>query len=287
MPMFRSLLIIFVVSTALTACGGSAREGAGRVEYSVSAKQNYDRGMKAIEDEEWLDAVKYFAFVKARFPYSKYSVLADLRISDAAFGAGAYLEAIDGFQQFIKFHPTHEMVENGYAAFRIGESYYKMLPDDWFLLPPAYEKDQSAAIDALRELASFMRKYPASPFRERADKMRRDCAARLAAHEWYVAEFYWKRDRPMATVLRLRTLLRRYPDVGYDEEALWLLGRAYVKVGRIVEPKSGGPTDSSPANARDAWTVLTQKYPKHPRAESARRELARLPSPSTSTKIKR
>ena len=34
----------------------------------------------------------------------------------------------------------------------------------------------------------------------------------------------------MGTVLRLRRLLERYRGVGYDEEALWLLGRAYVAV---------------------------------------------------------
>src|SRR6185436_16994166 len=153
---------------------GSAREssGGGTVEYSVSAKQNYDKGMKSLGDDEWVEAAKYFTFVKARFPYSKFAVLSDLRIADAAFGAASYLEAIDGYKQFIKFHPTHEMVENGYAAFRIGEAYYKMLPDDWFLVPPSFEKDQTATQDAMRELSSFLKKYPRSSFRPRAEKMR-------------------------------------------------------------------------------------------------------------------
>ena len=65
---------------------------------------------------------------------------------------GRYVEAIDAYRQFMKFHPTHEMVANGYASFRIGESYYKMLPESWFLVPPAFEMDNSPTIDALREL---------------------------------------------------------------------------------------------------------------------------------------
>ncbi len=277
--MFRKFLVISLATTllgALAACGGGSRES-GHVEYSVSAKQNYDRGMKAIEDEEWVDSVKYFSFVKARFPYSKYAVLADLRMADAAFGAGEYLEAIDAFQQFIKFHPTHEMVENGYAPFRVGESYFRMLPDDWFLVPPAYEKDQSATMDALRELQSFLRKYPKSQFRDRAEKMRVVTAHKLAQTEWYVATFYWKRHKPMATVLRLRTLLRKYPDVGFDEDALWLLGQAYVKVGRVSEP-THGKDDPGPANAREAWQELVEKHPKHKHADDARRALAKYPA---------
>lgn len=262
--MLRPFVLLFalVVSAAPAGCGGSAREGGGHVEYSVSAKQNYDKGMKSLEDEDWIEAAKYFAFVKARFPYSKYAILSDLRMADAAFGAEAYIEAIDSYKQFIKFHPTHEMVTNGYAAFRIGEAYYRMLPDDWFLVPPSYEKDQSATIDALRELTLFIKQYPESRFIERAEKMRVECARALAAHEWYVATFYWDRDKPMGTVLRLRTLLRRYPGVGYDERALWLLGKAYVAVGRADD-------------AKKTWKRLVQKYPNHRYATEAKRELAR------------
>ncbi len=258
--MLRPLLVTFLLVSS--ACAGSARESGGAVEYSVSAKQNYDKGMRALEDEEWVDGAKYFAFVKARFPYSKYAVLADLRVADAAFGAGAYLESIDAYKQFIKFHPTHEMVENGYASFRIGESYYRMLPDDWFLVPPSYEKDQTASLDAIRELTVFQKKFPKSPYFKRSEKMRRECARSLAAHEWYVARFYWDRERPMATVLRLRTLLAKYSGVGYDEPALLLLGNAYWRVGRKDD-------------AKRAWQKLVEQYPQASQAAEARTQIAR------------
>jgi outer membrane protein assembly factor BamD len=248
----------------LTACGHSAR-GGGAVEYAVTAAKNYEQGMSRLEDEEWQEAAKYFSFVKARFPYSEYAVMADLRIADAEFGAGAYLEAIDSYRQFMKFHPTHEQVTNGYAAFKVGAAFYKMLPDDWFLVPPAYEKDQSATLDAAREIGNFLRAYPSSPYVEKARPMYQKCAHLLAAHEMYVAKFYWKHDRPMGTVLRLRTLLARYPDAGFDEEALFLLGKAYLKVGR-------------PADARTTWQTLISKYPNHKRARDAQSALAKLGS---------
>ena len=264
-PLLRILrlpLLLALLGASAFGCAGSARESSSTsIEYSVSAKQNYDKGMKALEEDEWVDAAKYFGFVKARFPYSKYAVLSDLRIADAAFGAGAYLEAIDSYKQFAKFHPTHELVENGYAAFRIGESYYKMLPDDWFLVPHSFEKDQTATLDAMRELSSFQKKFPQSPYMTRSEKMRKECARALAAHEWYVARFYWDRDRPMGTVLRLRTLLDKYPGVGYDEPALLLLGNAYWRVGRKDD-------------AKRAWQHLIDGFPKATQAQEARAQLA-------------
>lgn len=263
MVAFLRAALVALAAGALAAPGCGARSTSTKVEYSVSAKKNYELGLKKLEDENWVAAAKYFSFIKARFPYSKYAVLAELRLADAEFGAEHYLQAIDSYKLFIKFHPTHEMVVNGYCAFRIGEAYYKMLPSDFWLVPPSYEKDQSATQDAFRELSAFLRKYPKSPFVPRAKKMLTEVKRRLARHEWYVAQFYWDRDKPMGTILRLRRLLERYSGAGYDEEALWLLGRAYAKVGMNDR-------------ARKTWQKLIDTYPKHKRAAQARDALARL-----------
>ncbi len=260
----RVLALILAVILALglaTACGGKTT---GRVNYSVSAERNYDKGLEELAQKDWIAAAKYFAFIKSRFPYSKFATLAEIRLADAEFGAEQFLQAIDSYKLFMKFHPTHELVVKGYAAFRIGEAYYKMLPGDWWLLPPSHEKDQSSSEDAEEELHKFLEKYPDSPHKERAIEILDKVGKRLAAHEWYVARYYWDRDKPMGTVLRLRRLLERYKGVGYDEEAMWLLGRAYLAVGMHDR-------------ARTAWQELADTYPKHGRAADARSAITRLP----------
>jgi outer membrane protein assembly factor BamD len=259
--MIARLALIALLAGAAGACG--ARTGATSVDYSVSAQKNYEKGLAELERKDWIAASKYFAFIKSRFPYSKYAVLAELRLADAEFGAEQYLEAIDSYRLFIKFHPTHDMVANGYASFRIGEAYHRQLPGDFWLFPPSFEKDQSATEDAQTELKGFLDKYPDSPYRDRAKEILVQVGKRLADHEWYVANYYWGRKKPMGTVLRLRRLLDKYRGVGYDEEALWMLGRAYVAV-------------DMPDRARTAWTELVDKHPKHKRAGEARSALAGL-----------
>jgi outer membrane protein assembly factor BamD len=252
---------LLVVGLVIAACGGG--KGTGAVEYSVSAQKNYDKGLQQLEAKDWVAAAKYFGFVKSRFPYSKYAVLSELRLADAEFGAEQYIESIDSYRLFIKFHPTHEMVANGYASFRIGEAYFRMLPGDFWMFPPSFEKDQSATEDAGNELKAFLDKYPSSPYRKQAQEIVIKVGKRLADHEWYVARYYWDRGKPMGTVLRLRRLLERYRGVGYDEEALWLLGRAYVAV-------------AMPDRAKGTWGELVEKHPKSKRAADARAALARL-----------
>ena len=249
---------MMLLLVAAFACGGGS--GEGKVDYSVSAHQNYERGLKELEEEDWVAAAKYFSFIKARFPYSKYAVLAELRLADAEYGAEHYLQAIDAYKQFIKFHPSHEMVANGYASFRIGSAYMQMLPDDMWILPPSREKDQSATSDAHRELTEFVKKYPRSPHVPKAKEYLRSINHRLAEHEMYVAKFYWKRDEPMGTVLRLRRLLDRHAGAGYDQEALYLLGKAYLA---IDEPK----------RARQVWERLVREYPKDERAQEVKGRL--------------
>jgi len=260
----KKLLLVIAFLPVLGAglsCAGKATSGA--VDYSVSAQKNYDKGMKELEDKDWIAASKYFGFIKTRFPYSKYAVLAELRLADAEFGAEQYLEAIDSYRLFIKFHPTHEMVANGYASFRIGEGYYRQLSGDFWMFPPSFEKDQSSTEDAANELKTFLDKYPDSPYRDKAKDIIKQVGKRLADHEWYVARYYWDRGKPMGTVIRLRRLLERYRGVGYDEEALWLLGRAYVAV-------------AMPDRAKGVWSELVDKYPKSNHAGDARSALSGL-----------
>lgn len=259
-----SLLILSLgLSVGLVGGACSAAQVTGAADYSVSAQQNYEKGLAELEEKDWVAAAKYFSFIKSRFPYSKYAVLAELRLADAEYGAGQHLQAIDSYKLFIKFHPTHEMVANGYAAFRIGEAYCQMLPGDVWILPPSYEKDQSATYDAARELQAFLKQYPDSSHVPRAKELLAKVSRRLARHEWYVANFYWKRAKPMGTVLRLRRLLDRYTGAGYDADALWLLGKAYMKV-------------DMPDRARNAWQRLIEEHPDHQQAGAARAALAQL-----------
>ena len=73
----------------------------------------------------------------------------------------------------------------------------------------------------------------------------------------------------MGTVLRLRRLLERYRGVGYDEEALWLLGRAYVAV-------------DMPDRARLTWHGARRRsIPQSERAGDATGALGALASGSS------
>jgi outer membrane protein assembly factor BamD len=232
----KTILILAVASLALAACATS--DEAKAPTYSLTAKQNYDKGQAELKDENYPEATRYFAFVRQKFPFSKYAVLAELALADAQFARGNYQEAIDAYKNFTRLHPTHEKVEDGYAGFKTCECYFREMPDDFFLVPPAYEKDQTAVRDALRELNDFVDKYPDSKYLESARKERREVMRRLIEHEVYVARFYLDRSAPQAAVLRLEAALKMYPDSGREAELLLALGETHLQMGHAQQAKS-------------------------------------------------
>jgi outer membrane protein assembly factor BamD len=247
--------ILAVLCAFLSSAGCASSDDGKPVNYSLTAKQNYDKGLEELKDENYVEAQKYFTFVKQKFPFSKYAALAELALADTQFERGSYQEAIDAYKTFGRLHPTHEKVEDGYVAFRICECYVKEMPEDWFLVPPASEKDQTPVREAFRELSDFVDKYPDSKYLAAAKTLRRDVMQRLIEHEVYVARFYLDQEHPKAAVLRIEGALRRYPESGREAELLLVLGQTHLQMG----------------NARRARQTFVRVLQEHAGATQARR----------------
>jgi outer membrane protein assembly factor BamD len=206
------------------------------VSYGQTAQENWDKGESAFNEEEYLAAQRYYTYIRSKFPYSRFAVLADLRIADCQFARERYIEAIDSYQNFVRLHPTHPKV--GYARFKTGMAYYEQIPGDWFLLPPSHEKDQAAVRDAERALREYVERYPTDENIEEATKVLREVRSRLMAHERYAADFYDNLDKDRAYVGRLEVIRRDFADVGLTDELLLEIAEVYARLGELDKAKT-------------------------------------------------
>jgi outer membrane protein assembly factor BamD len=227
--------ILLLSCLLLPACATS--DDGKQINFSLTAKQNYEKGLAELKEENYSEALRYFTYVKQKFPFSKYAALAELAAADTEFERGSYQESIDAYKSFLRLHPKHEKVEEGYVSFRIAEAYVKEMPTDWFLIPPSYEKDQSAVMDALREINALIERFPDSKYLKRAREYRREVLSRLIDHEVFAARFYLKRGHPKGAILRIREALRRYPDSGRDAELLLTMGETQLEMGQPASAK--------------------------------------------------
>jgi outer membrane protein assembly factor BamD len=253
-------ILMLGLALAPTVVEAQETDAAKAATYQAAAKATYEKGRRALAKDDYLDAAKYFNQVRARFSYSQYAPLAELGLGDVYYAEDKFATAIEQYRGFIKLHPSHPEVP--YAAWRVALSFAGQVPEDWFFMPPAYEKEQARTRDAERELKYFLAKYPGSRYEAEAKKRLSKVRRLLADHELYVAEFYIERDNHRAGAARLTGLLKDYSGLGLDARALFLLARCYISLGDMAKGKT-------------ALEDLVKHHPNDPLAGQARDYMAK------------
>ncbi|RKG89398.1 outer membrane protein assembly factor BamD [Corallococcus terminator] len=251
-------VVLCVTVLLLSGCAALSQGPAGEPNYASQAVENLALGDVAMEDKDFLKAERYYDHVRAKYPYLEAAREAELKLGDLDFAREMYPEAREKFDSFIKLHPTHPKVD--YAAYRGALSYVEEFPSEFFALPPSFEKEQKPMYDALRAMNVFLRQYPDSQYAKDAKVHADDARQRLARHELYVASFYAKRERWKAVAQRLEGLLKDYPGTPLEEEALFDLHNAYVKL-------------NEPQRAQDTLREVIKRLPGTPAAQRAQKML--------------
>jgi outer membrane protein assembly factor BamD len=191
------LLILFIIG-GLTGCG--CLLGKKRTE---TAEELAEKGMEYFEEEDYYDALKAFTTLKERYPYSRYAILAELKVADAHFHRKEYAEAIAAYADFLQLHPKNDAIP--YVLYQIGECYYKQLLSE--------DRDQTPTRQAMSAFQRLLKEHPFSTYANQAKERIQDCRKLLAQHELYVANFYFKSKHYEAALGRFQSLLAGYRDV--------------------------------------------------------------------------
>jgi outer membrane protein assembly factor BamD len=226
-------------------------------EYGQTARENYELAVAEFGDRDWEEAIAYADFVRIRFPFSRYAVEAELLLARAEFELKNYVTAQDAFRQFLRLHPTHKHVRNGWVAYMAAASAYMAAPSSVPFLPPHYQRDQSLLREARIELEYFFDHHAGTQMEPLARKLEAEVKRRLLEHELYVARFHLDANRPEAAIMRLEAAHATYPGIGLDAEVLFLLGITYLRVGEIEL-------------AREIFSELQMQHPEHAHGQQAK-----------------
>src|SRR5262249_3762103 len=123
-------------------------------------------------------------------------------------------------------------------------------------------------VKAEAECREALLKYPNSKFIPEIEQMLRNIQEVRADSEMRVGQHYAKKGSYRAAVTRLGALTEQYPLFSKADDALWLLGESYGKMGKQFEDKS----------AR-AYEKLVREYPLSARVADAKDRLAALNRP--------
>jgi len=234
------------------------------VDQKDTARQNFEAAEAAFKSERFNEAVKYFELVKNKFPYSKYAVLAELRMADTHFEREKWLEAADAYRIFVRFHPRHEEV--AYATYRVAVSHGRAIENNvaWLPFVDATEKDQSSAKDTIRACDDFLTRFADDARAAEVRTLRISARGRLAEVDLYAARFYETRERWQGAIWRYQRVGEEFGDTTQAPGAL-------LKAGQLAEKELGDAQQ-----ARVLYERLVREHPDAAEAALAKAALGRL-----------
>lgn len=189
-----------------------------------TARELAEAGMEAYKEQDYRRAIESFEKLKDWYPFSRYAILAELKLGDAHYHRKEYDEALVAYEEFENLHPKNEVVP--YVVYQIGRCYFDRLQ--------AIDRDQTMAREALQAFERLVRTHPASPYVKKAEEHIKVCYRNLAEHEFYVGEFYYKSKHYKAALERFKAVIRSYPDLGIHHKAIEFISLCQAKIDEAV-----------------------------------------------------
>ncbi len=180
-----------------------------------------------------------------------YDAITLLKRGEAHFVKEEYAEAQKEFQQFLTFYPSHRMASFG--QYQIGMSAYAQVNS-----PDRDPEPIARAIAAFQQVITL---YPESPYVDDSQKKILILIRKEGEHQFQIGRFYHQQGAYPVAIRRLQTALAKGVEGKIREEALYVLGRAYLQSGDADR-------------AKETFTTLVTQ---HPTSRHTRKVMKKFP----------
>ncbi|MEJ2206581.1 MAG: outer membrane protein assembly factor BamD [Gemmatimonadota bacterium] len=213
----------------------------------MTAQELYELGLQRYEQGDWEDAIRPLERMLTSFGSSDLAPDARLLVAHANYGKGDFLTARSEYTRFLDRYSGSE--DAPVAALGICRCLAS--------LAPAPERDQSYTSDAVAVCRNVVVDYAGTPQAEEAADLANEMRLRLAASEFGVADFYFRRQLYDSAVKYYEFVVRLYPETEWAPKAL---------LGLYLSNQAIGYDDL----AEEAREQLLERYPDSPAAAEVR-----------------
>jgi len=257
------LIAVVALAGLLSSCGIRRHKYGDPITKNTEQpdKVLFDRAINDIEHSRYEIARLTLQTLINTYDSSEFLAKAKLAIADSWFregGAHGLAQAEAEYKDFELFYPNME--EAAEAQERVCDIHYKQMDKA--------DRDPLHAVRAEDECRQLLLQYPNSKFAPETQQKLRDVQEVLASHEYAAAVFYHHKGAMPAAANRLTSMVDQYPLFSMADEALWMLGDSYDRMGDRFEEKSAA-----------TYTRIVKDYPLSPRAEAAKKKLEAMKRP--------
>ena len=192
----------------------------------------YEEGVAALEKGDVIFAAKKFNEAELLYPQSDWAPRASLMAAYGFWSQGYYSNSIEELKRFLKLYPKFKNLD--YVYYLMAMNYYDSIVD---------EKKDLRPLNRAKEFFLKLRTdYPESDYAVDAKYKLELIQDMLAAKEMYIARHYIKKQKWVAAINRLKTIVTEYDTTVYIEEALHRLVEVYYIIGLESEAKKYAKT---------------------------------------------
>jgi outer membrane protein assembly factor BamD len=200
----RTTLLCLIGMWVVIGCAGL------RAKEEKPANELIKDGITQFDKGDYRKAIEAFEQLKDWYPFSKYAILAELRIADSHFFLEEYADAVVAYEEFEQLHPRNEAIP--YVIYQIGKCHFNQID--------TIDRDQAPAEKAVAAFQRLVKQYPGTPLSNLAQGHIDTSLKSLAGHEFYVGLYYYRARHYEAALGRFQSVITGYPDVGIHQKAL-------------------------------------------------------------------
>jgi outer membrane protein assembly factor BamD len=203
---------------------------------------------------DYFFASKKFSEAEVILPKIEFSAKASLMSSYCLYLINFYSKATDNLERFITQYPTDKNV--AYAHYLIAITLYEQILDE--------KKDINPLISSKEKIFFFLETYPDTEYAIDLQFKLDLINNQLAAKELYIAKYYITVKKWIPAINRLKTIVNKYNETIFIEEALHRMVEIYYKIGLEEEAKSAavllGYNYNSSIWYEKSYKILNKNY---------------------------
>ena len=249
----RVWMMVAIAAIAAACAANSSQIPQGTAEADAFL---FKRGEEEFKERHWLQAREYYRQIVDNYPQSPFRPDAKLAVGDTYIGEDtteSLLLAVNEFREFLTFYPTNPRAD--YAQFRLAYAYSQQM------LAP--DRDQTATRDVIKELQTFLDRYPNSKLVPDARKLMREARDRLSESSFLVGRHYFRIKWFLGAIDRFREVLENDPEFTGRDAVYFHLAESL----RLTDNK---------AEALPYYERLVREFEVSEYLEDARKRIAEL-----------
>ena len=218
-------VVLLVALAGGCASGGPQKPPVGTLQPD---KFLFEHGSENLTKHRWIVAREYFRQLVDSYPQSEYRASAKLGIGDTYIGehsAESFVLAINEFREFLNYYPTHKLAY--YAQYKLGMAHYYQMR--------AAMRDQTETRETIRELETFLAKYPNTELTGEARQHLREAKDRIDDWDFGVGVQYFKLKWYPGAINRLKPLVDKDPEYSNRDGVYFYLAASLERVKRPAE----------------------------------------------------